>query len=115
VGDYLAMEGTHELAAGMCGVKTAGDLVMRMEFQKGMRIHDAKKYVAEKLGIPVYDLHDCAVMEDVRERLGLGGVKPLTGKPSGIECKHHVAQALGIDIISVTKNRRLSGIEFLNA
>jgi dimethylamine--corrinoid protein Co-methyltransferase len=104
------MECTHEVAAGMCGIKTAGDLVMRMQLSKGMRIDAAKKYVAEKLGVSVLDLHDCAVMEDVRERLHLGAQRPLTGQPIGMEVKYWIAKALDIEINCVEKSKRLTGM-----
>ena len=39
---------SHEMAAGMAGVRTAGDMVARMVFN-GMKIGPAKEYVAEKL------------------------------------------------------------------
>ena len=47
----------HEMAAGMGGVRTAGDLVARMVF-KGMRLGEAKEYVAGKLNCAVEDLAD---------------------------------------------------------
>ena len=51
VGDPLGAEATHVLAAGMGGVRTAGDLVLRMQLAKKMRIDEAKAYVAEKLNV----------------------------------------------------------------
>jgi dimethylamine--corrinoid protein Co-methyltransferase len=104
------MEGTHELAAGMCGVKTSGDLVMRMQLAKGMRLNEAKEYVAEKLGVSVLDLHDSAVMEEVRKNLKIGSLVPVTGEPSGIEVKYKIAEVLGITINSVEKSKEMLGI-----
>jgi dimethylamine--corrinoid protein Co-methyltransferase len=104
------MECAHEISAGMCGIKTAGDLVMRMELQKGMRIHEAKEYVAEKLGVTVMDLHDSIVMEDVRERLHLGSHRPLTGEAQGNEVKFWISKVLDLKINSVEKTKRLIGL-----
>ena len=36
------MEFTHELAAGMGGMRTAGDLVARLQLSKAMKIQEAK-------------------------------------------------------------------------
>ena len=47
---------THAIASGMGGMRTAGDLVARMQIARGMKIGEAKKYVADRLGagfIPV--------------------------------------------------------------
>lgn len=37
---------THSLASGMGGVRTAGDLVARMQMSRNMKINEAKEYVA---------------------------------------------------------------------
>jgi dimethylamine---corrinoid protein Co-methyltransferase len=37
----------HMHASGMGGIRTAGDLVARMQLSRKMRLNDAKKYVAE--------------------------------------------------------------------
>jgi len=37
------------MAAGMGSIRTAGDLVMRMQLNRKMRLAEAKQYVAEKL------------------------------------------------------------------
>ena len=44
------MDLPHFMASGMGGIRSAGDLVARMEFGKNMRVKDAKAYVAKKLG-----------------------------------------------------------------
>ena len=51
VGDVLGMAATHAIASGMGGMRTAGDLVARMQMSRGMRIRQAKEYVAGKLKI----------------------------------------------------------------
>ena len=56
----------------MGGIRSAGDLVLRMQLAKSMRLPEAKKYVAEKLGVSVEDLADCVVMRDIRQELDIG-------------------------------------------
>lgn len=105
------MEATHELAAGMCGVKTAGDLVLRMQLLKGMRIDEAKAYVAGKLGVSVEELCDCSVMAEVRANLGIGVQQPQTGTSTGMEAKFRIAEALDIPINSVNRFKERAAIE----
>ena len=45
------MDLPHFMTSGMGGIRSAGDLVARMEFGKNMRVKDAKQYVAKKLGL----------------------------------------------------------------
>ena len=82
----------------MGGMRAAGDLVARVQMTRGMRIKEAKTYVAEKLGITVADLTDPIIMTEVRTDLGLGLVTPLPGVPKGIEAKFNIARVLDIDI-----------------
>lgn len=49
---------THAHASGMGGMRAAGDLVARVQMTRGMRIQEAKAYVAEKLGVAVAELTD---------------------------------------------------------
>ena len=56
------MDVTHALAAGMGGIRTAGDLVARMQMSRGMRLKEAKEYVAGTLGCSVRDLSDSYAM-----------------------------------------------------
>jgi dimethylamine--corrinoid protein Co-methyltransferase len=44
----MGMSIAHGVAAGMGGIRTAGDLVARMQMARKMRINDAKAYVAKK-------------------------------------------------------------------
>jgi dimethylamine--corrinoid protein Co-methyltransferase len=53
---------THAHASGMGGMRAAGDLVARVQMARGMRIQEAKKYVADKLSISVTDLTDPVIM-----------------------------------------------------
>ncbi len=46
MGDPLGMAISHAIASGMGGMRTAGDLVARMQMTRGMRIQEAKAYVA---------------------------------------------------------------------
>ncbi len=102
---------SHALAAGMGGMRTAGDLVARMQMTRGMRLEQAKTYVAERLGVSVLDLCDPLVMHDVRRELGLGliPVQELTypSEPGSIEAKFHIAEVLDVPINCVRqfKNR----------
>ena len=47
----------------------------RMQMNRGMRIKEAKKYVADKLCVSVKDLHDPLIMREVRDRYGIRGIK----------------------------------------
>ena len=56
----------HIMAAGMGGIRTAGDLVAWMQMTRKMKIAEAKQYVADKLGIEVIDLSNEDVMYQLR-------------------------------------------------
>jgi dimethylamine--corrinoid protein Co-methyltransferase len=99
----LGMCITHSIASGIGGVRTAGDLVARMQMARGMKTPEAKKYVADKLKISVRDLTDSTVMTNVRTELGLGCVAQLPNHPKGMEAKFNIAELLGIEINSVNK------------
>ena len=103
MGDPLGMALTHAHASGMGGMRAAGDLVARVQMARGMRIQQAKRYVAERLRIGVSDLADPVVMSEVREDLQIGAVTPLPGCAKGIEAKFRIAQVLGIDINCVQR------------
>jgi hypothetical protein len=94
----------------MGGIRTAGDLVLRMQLSKGMKINDAKKYVADKLGVQPIDLSDCAVMREIREDLNLGRPMPPDKVAKGMEAKIRIAKTLGIKINSVERFMRMSGL-----
>jgi hypothetical protein len=89
---------SHAIASGMGGMRTAGDLVARMQMTRSMKIDEAKKYVADKLNVSVPDLTDPVVMTEVREDLDIGSISPLPGCAKGIEAKLRIAEVLGIDI-----------------
>jgi len=91
----------HIMASCMGGIRTAGDLVAWMQMSRKMKIHEAKAYVAEKLGIEVLDLTNEEVMRPIREELGIGTVTSVAGGPKGIRAKMKVAELLDIHIPSV--------------
>jgi dimethylamine--corrinoid protein Co-methyltransferase len=93
----------HIMSAGMCGMRTAGDLVAWMQLKKGMKINDAKQYVAGKLGIEVIDLSNEDVMARVREELDIGTVCAEPDGAKGIVAKSRIAKLLDIEINSVNK------------
>ena len=103
VGDPFGMAITHAIASGMGGMRTAGDLVARMQMTRGMKIREAKEYVAEKLGVSRMDLSDPLRMTEVREDLRIGSITPLPGRPFGMEAKFRIADLLEIKINCVEK------------
>jgi dimethylamine--corrinoid protein Co-methyltransferase len=108
------MDVTHALAAGMGGIRTAGDLVARMQMSRGMRLAEAKQYVAGKLGCTVRDLSDSYAMEQIRGEKGLGRILDHSnlhpGEPNAMMAKFRIAELLGIRINSVEKFRELAGL-----
>lgn len=94
------------MTSGMGGLRTAGDLVARMQMTRGMRISEAKKYVADKLGVTVKDLHDPLIMREVREDKNIGVIQPISGTPKGIEAKYNIAKVLDIKINSLTSSNK---------
>lgn len=100
---------THAIASGMGGMRTAGDLVARMQMSRGMRIEEAKAYVADKLGISTLELVDPVIMSEVREELNLGLITPLPRRATGIEAKFRIAELLGIEINCVKCFREKAG------
>lgn len=97
----------------MGGVRTAGDLVLRMQLAKKMRIDEAKAYVAEKLGVTIDGLHDIVTMTDKRAELGLGltHVEPCKEENNGMAAKFRIADVLDIKINSVERFKERAGIK----
>ncbi len=91
----------HIMAAGMGGIRTAGDLVAWMQMTRKMKLPEAKQYVAEKLGVSILELTDEDVMYPLREDLGIGVATAKAGGPKGIMAKARIARLLGIEINSV--------------
>ena len=101
MGDPLGMPVSHALASGMGGIRTAGDLVARMQLHRKMRLPEAKRYVAERLNVGLADLSDEVVMREVREDLGLGVVTAMVGAPTGLAAKARIGRLLDVRIGSV--------------
>jgi dimethylamine--corrinoid protein Co-methyltransferase len=94
---------SHAIASGMGGMRTTGDLVARMQMSRGMKIADAKRHVAGKLGVGIGDLADPVLMTELREDLGIGSLTPLPACPKGLEAKMRIAQVLGVPINCVER------------
>jgi len=97
----MGMHIAHIMASGMGGIRTAGDLVAWMQMTRKMKIHDAKAYVANKLGIEMIELTNEEVMRDIRKDLKIGTVTSIAGSPKGIRAKKKIADLLDIHIRSV--------------
>jgi dimethylamine--corrinoid protein Co-methyltransferase len=98
------------MAAGMGGIRTAGDLVMWMQLAKRMRLAEAKRYVAEKLKVTPRDLVDECVMRDVRHDLEIGTIVAIPNSAKGMAAKCRIAELLGIEINSVNKFKEKAGL-----
>ncbi len=88
-------------------MRTAGDLVARLQLNRGMKIDAAKKYVAEKLGVSEMDLADTVVMNEIREDLDIGRVNETPAVAKGIDAKFRIAELLDLEIncVNMFKNR----------
>jgi len=76
-----------------------------MQMTRGMKIQQAKEYVADKIGVSVTDLTDPVIMTEVRDDLQIGVMTPLPGCAKGIEAKFRIAEILGIEIGCVRRFR----------
>jgi hypothetical protein len=98
----------------MGGLRAAGDLVVRLQMSKGMRLTEAKKYVAERLGVTPRDLSDNLAMHELRGELRMGRIfeaeTTYFDDPSPLEAKFHIAERLGISINSVNRFKTGLGI-----
>jgi len=110
VGDVLGMAATHGIVSGMGGMRTAGDLVARMQMARGMRIREAKEYVASKLGISTKELADTVRMAEIREDFQLGLMNPQPGFAMGMEAKFRISELLGIEINSLHRFKGKAGM-----
>lgn len=107
----MGMAIAHAQASGMGGMRTAGDLVARVQLAKGYRIREAKAYVAEKLGVGVSELVDPVIMSEVRSDMGLGTMMPLANTPKGIECKFNIARVLDIKVNCLETFKTKAGLD----
>jgi dimethylamine--corrinoid protein Co-methyltransferase len=109
------MHNAHAQAAGMGGIRAGGDLVARMQMTRGMRLTEAKQYVADKLGVTPFDLSDVAVMTDVRSEHGFGHIHSYAiSHPSQanlIEAKFNIARVLDLPINCVEKFKERTGLD----
>jgi dimethylamine--corrinoid protein Co-methyltransferase len=107
VGDPLGMHAAHAIVSGLGGIRTAGDLVARMQLNGTMRIDAAKKYVADKLGTSVKELADPVTMNELREDMDIGRVNEAPGVAKGIDAKFRIAKLLDIEIncVEIFKNK----------
>lgn len=96
----------------MGGVRTAGDLVARLQLNRGMRIDAAKKYVADRLGLSVEDIADPIIMGEVREDLNIFRISEGPGTVDGMAAKINIARKLGIDINCVNLFKKRAGLNF---
>jgi hypothetical protein len=108
------MHNAHAQAAGMGGMRAGGDLVARMQMTRGMRLKEAKAYVAGKLGVTPFDLSDTVVMTEVRNEMGFGRIHSYAisqpWQANMIEAKFNIARVLDIPINCVEQfKRRTSG------
>jgi dimethylamine--corrinoid protein Co-methyltransferase len=99
----------HAMASSMGGIRSAGDLVARMQL-KGMRLAEAKRYVADKLGVSVFDLSNSTVMRRLREELDIGVVTWVPGLSRGLQAKARIADLLDIEINCVDRLRERIGV-----
>ncbi len=106
----MGMGIAHIMASCMGGIRTAGDLVAWMQMTRRMKIAEAKTYVADKLGIDVFDLTNEEIMRELREDLGIGTVTSIAGKPKGMTAKFKIADLLEIPIRSVALFKKQLGI-----
>jgi len=106
----MGMAVTHAIASGMGGMRAAGDLVARMQISRGMKINEAKAYVAEKMKVAVSDLTDPVIMNEAREDLNLGLLHPHAGSPKCMEAKFNIAELLDIDINCVNRFRERASL-----
>lgn len=104
------MHAAHALVAGMGGVRTAGDLVARLQLNRGMRIDAAKKFVAEKLNVAVDDINDPIIMGEVREDMKIFRISEGQGTVDGIAAKYNIAKALDLGINCVKRFMENTGI-----
>jgi dimethylamine---corrinoid protein Co-methyltransferase len=103
------MHMAHLLASSMGGIRTTGDLVARMQLKK-MRIHEAKKYVADKLHVTPLDLSDPTIMRGLREELDIGVVTGVPGIAKGMAAKCRISELLDIKINAVEQFKKKTGL-----
>ena len=106
----MTIAALQRVTTSMGGIRTAGDLVARMQLTKKMRLDEAKQYVAGKLGISVMDLCDSTVMRRLREELDIGVITAVAGAAKGLEAKARIADLLGVRINCVERLKNKMGL-----
>jgi len=95
-------------------MRAAGDLVARMQITRGMRLQEAKAYVAERLGVGPSDLSDSLLMTDVRRQHELGRITTFemsyATESSAMESKFRIAELLDLPINCVQRFRQHAGL-----
>jgi len=98
----------------MGGIRAGGDLVARMQMTRGMRLKEAKQYVADKLGVTPFDLSDVAVMTDIRSENGFGRIHSYAishpWQANLIEAKFNIARVLDVPINCVERFKERTGL-----
>jgi len=112
VGDPYGMHAAHAIVSGMGGIRTAGDLVARLQLNRAMRIDEAKKYVADKLGTSVADIADEVKMREVREDMDLGTLNECPGVAKGIDAKFRIAKLMDLKINCVELFKQRVSFDF---
>ena len=107
----MGMHMAHIMASCMGGIRTAGDLVAWMQLIRRMRIDEAKAYVADRLGVAVFELTDEEIMREIRKDLELGTVTSIAGSPKGIRAKWRIAELLDVPIRSVNLFKAQVGVD----
>ena len=82
-----------------------------MQMSRGMKIREAKQYVAEKLGVSLQELADPVIMNEVRADRNLGTVTQVPELAKGIETKFRIAELLGVEINCVNRFKQRSGLK----
>jgi dimethylamine--corrinoid protein Co-methyltransferase len=81
---------------------------------RGMRLQQAKEYVAAKLGCATRDLSDPAAMWEIRAQHGFGRFPDqdtvFANEPLAMEAKFRIAEVLDIPINCVQRFRERAGI-----
>jgi dimethylamine--corrinoid protein Co-methyltransferase len=95
-------------------MRAAGDLVARMQITRGMRLQEAKAYVAERLGVGPSDLSDSLLMTDVRRQHELGRITTFemsyATEGSAMESKFRIAELLDLPVNCVQRFRQHAGL-----
>ena len=112
VGDPYGMHAAHAIVSGMGGIRTAGDLVARLQLNRAMRIDEAKKYVADKLGATVADIVDEVKMREIREDMDLGTLNECPGVAKGIDAKFRIAKLMDLKINCVELFKQKVSFDF---